>query len=484
MRLSKWTSVLLGGVMLAGCHKEPAATKRLDSPPIASPAPAPRPAGPGTPAVTLPGGKTIADVAAKVTPSVVSVFSERTTRSRMSSYGDPMFDYFFGNRFRAMPERNLGSGVIVGADGVILTNNHVIANADKIRVALHDGRELDAKVVGTDPESDVAVLRIAAKNLPAIDIADSSRIRIGDLVLAVGNPFGIGQTVTMGIISAVGRANMGITDYEDFIQTDAAINPGNSGGALVDMDGKLVGINTAIASRSGGYQGIGFAIPSNMAMQIKTAILADGKVRRGWLGVSIQDVTPQLAASLQLGTRRGVLISDVTKDSPAAKAGIRRGDVITAIDGRAIATSAQLRNTVALAGGGKQLRFEALRDGKPRTFDVTLVETPRDPRLAGGGRSTTLDKGLLGGVTVQALDAEKRRRLRAPQDLEGVVVTAIDPNSDAAALGLQEGDVIVELNRKPTKSVEAFTRAAQSSARSVVLLVYRDGATLFLSLQR
>ena len=444
-------------------------------------APAPVLAGPNTPAVTLPGGRTIADVAAKVTPSVVSVFSERTSaHPRRSGFGDPMFDYFFGPR-RNMPEKNLGSGVIVGADGVILTNNHVIAQADKIRVALQDGREFDAKVVGTDPESDVAVLRISAKNLSAIEIADSSRIRIGDLVLAIGNPFGIGQTVTMGIISAVGRANMGITDYEDFIQTDAAINPGNSGGALVDMDGKLVGINTAIASRSGGYQGIGFAIPSNMALQVKNAILADGKVKRGWLGVAIQDVTPDLARSMNLDARRGVLVSDVTKGSPAAKAGLQRGDVILSIDGKQLGSSAQLRNAIALGGSGKKLRLEALRDGKPRTFDVTLVETPRDVARGGGA---TLDKGLLGGVTVQALDRDQRRKLHAPDDLTGVVVTGVDPSSDAAALGLREGDIIVELNKKPMKGVDAFKEAAKSTERGVLLLVYRDGATLFLSLQR
>jgi len=388
------------------------------------PAPTTELTNPSRAAVLLPGGQSIADVAAKVTPSVVNVFSEKVSQAATPDlspfFSDPFFHFFFdqpGRSFRDAPrrrEQSLGSGVIVGADGVIVTNNHVVAQAEKIRVALKDGRELEAKLVGSDPKSDVAVLRVDAKDLPAIAVADSSKIRVGDLVLAIGNPFGIGQTVTMGIISAVGRANIGITDYEDFIQTDAAINPGNSGGALVTMDGLLVGINTAIVSRSGGYQGIGFAIPSNMAMQVKDSILKHGKVIRGWLGVAIQDVTEELSKSLEVPARSGVLVSDVTPDSPAAKAGLKRGDVITAIDGVKTTDSAHLRNLVALAGKGKKVKVDLLREGKEKSFEVTLGEQPADGTSAGLGGEGTEDTGLFAGVSVQELDPAARGRLRIP----------------------------------------------------------------------
>jgi Do/DeqQ family serine protease len=300
----------------------------------------------------------VADVAARVTPSVVNVFSERTLRSPHS----PLFDD--GATLR---QRGLGSGVIISADGVILTNSHLVAEADAIKVALQDGRQLDAKLVGADPQTDIAVLRVrSARPLPAIAIADSSKLRTGDLVLAIGNPFGIGQTVTFGIISAVGRANMGITDYEDFIQTDAAINPGNSGGALVDMQGRLVGINTAIASRSGSYEGIGFAIPINMAMQVRAAIAAHGRVVRGYLGVAVRDLTEDL--------RRGVVVSDVVEGSPAARAGIAIGDVIVAFEGKPVTTAVQLRNAIALAGKGKRIELALVHGRSSRTIAVTLVE--------------------------------------------------------------------------------------------------------------
>jgi serine protease Do len=421
-----------------------------------------------------------------VTPSVVNVFSERQIRRpEMSPFTqDPFFRYFFGVPDRGAQrapqrERSLGSGVIVAADGVILTNNHVVANADSVRVALKDGRELEAKVVGTDPQSDIAVLRVNDKQLPAIPIADSSRTRIGDLVLAIGNPFGIGQTVTMGIISAVGRANMGITDYEDFIQTDAAINPGNSGGALIDMDGKLVGINTAIASQTGGYQGIGFAIPSSMAMQVENAILHGGKVTRGYLGVAVQDVTPDLARSMDLTARHGVLVSDVTRDSPAAKAGLERGDVIAAIDGTPINDAAHLRTMIALAGRGKHVAVQVERRGKPMTLQVDLGETPVDR-----GAPAVIDEGVLSGLAVQSLGRAQREQLHVPADIDGVVVTKVDPRSATAPMGLREGDVIVEVNRKPVTSVDAFRDAARDARGNALLLVYRDGTTIYLSLSR
>ena len=475
------TSVVLGGVLIAALTCTPGST-----------APAPSSVGlpplpPASPGVQLPAGATTADVAARVMPSVVNVFSERKAdRPRATPFlSDPFFDHFFdlprgpGFRNPHERERSLGSGVIVSSDGVILTNNHVVDRGDEIRVALHDGRELDAKIVGTDPESDVAVLRVDAKNLPAIEVADSSQIRVGDLVLAVGNPFGIGQTVTMGIISATGRANMGITDYEDFIQTDAAINPGNSGGALVDMNGRLIGINTAIVSRSGGYQGVGFAIPSNMALQVKDAILGHGKVMRGWLGVTIQNVTEDLAHSMNLQARRGVLVSDVTPGSPAAKAGIARGDVILSVNGHATNTSAQLRNRIAHAGKAARVTLEVERDRKPRTVEVTLGEIPNGGE---GGPAQKVEGGLLGGITVEPLDRAARNRHGIPDSIEGVLVTKTDPSR--ADIGLREGDVIVEVNRKATTTVDAFRKAAKESDDSVLLLVYRDGATVFMSFNR
>jgi serine protease Do len=463
-------SYLLGGVLIAAV----ACTRSAS---------APQPPPPHT-SVQLPGGASIADVAARVTPSVVNVFSERRVpRPQASPYfSDPFFHYFFDSptAMRRNPEqreRSLGSGVIVSPDGVILTNNHVVEHGDKIRVALRDGRELDAKIVGTDPESDVAVLRVNAKNLPAIQMADSSKIRVGDVVLAVGNPFGLGQTVTMGIISATGRANMGITDYEDFIQTDAAINPGNSGGALVDMNGRLLGINTAIVSRSGGYQGIGFAIPSNMATQVKDAILGHGRVMRGWLGVAIQNVTADLATAMDVRARRGVLVSEVTAGSPAAQAGLRRGDVILSVNGHATDTSPQFRTQVALAGKGARVKLEYERDRKPHVVEVTLGEMPGDHRVH-------IDAPLLGGISVRPLDRDTRDRLRVPEAVTGVVVAKVESDSAAAAIGLREDDIIVEVDRIETADVDAFRKAVTGSERSVSVLVYRDGATVMMSLAR
>jgi serine protease Do len=451
---------------------------------------------PSRAAVLLPGGQSIADVAAKVTPSVVNVFTEKTSNlgpgpELSPFFSDPFFRFFFDQPGRGLREpsnrreQSLGSGVIVAADGVIVTNNHVVSQADKIRVVLKDGRELSAKLVGADPKSDVAVLRVEAKDLPAIEIADSSKIRIGDLVLAIGNPFGLGQTVTMGIISAVGRANMGITDYEDFIQTDAAGVARVDGGALVTMDGKLVGINTAIASRTGGYQGIGFAIPSQMAVQVKDAILRDGKVTRGWLGVAIQDVTEELSRTLDVTARVGVLVSDVTPDGPASKAGIKRGDIITTIDGVKTNDTARLRNLVSLAGKGKKVRVEVRRDGKDKSFEVTLGELPAEGDGARAApEAQTEGAGLFEGVSVRELDAATRARLRIGPSVRGVLVSGVDPGSHAASLGLRTGDIIMEVNRTETPTVDSFRKAAKETERRALLLVYRDGVTVFMSLSK
>jgi serine protease Do len=481
-----WLSVL---IVLGACERPP----RVPGHDAGSQVSAGHPSGEASAshsAALLPDGRSIANVAAKVTPSVVNVFSERkidVDRGMSPFFADPFFRFFFerpqgpsapaGRR-----EQSLGSGVIVSSDGVIITNNHVVADADEIRAALKDGREFKARLLGADRESDVAVLRIDdAKDLPAIEVADSSQMRIGDLVLAIGNPFGVGQTVTMGIVSAVGRANMGITDYEDFIQTDAAINPGNSGGALVNMDGKLVGINTAIISRTGGYQGIGFAIPSNMAIQVKDAIVTHGKVVRGWLGVSLQDLTEQLANGLNVGLRSGVLVADVTGGGPAAKAGIQRGDIITAIDGVKMEDSRHLRNSVALGGAGRKVRIDVLRDGKAKSFEVTLEEAKASARKA---KVQAENSGIFAGVSVQDLTPSLREQFDIPGDVNGVVVSEVERNSSAAELGLRPGDLIVRVNRKDIGSVEDFRKAAHDSERRALVLVYRDGSALFLSLSR
>jgi serine protease Do len=465
-RTSSTVAVVLA--MLVACKEEP--TK---------PAPTPT-CPPSQAAVLFPGGRSIADVADQVTPSVVSVLSERPVQLAP----EHLWPYDFDRPGRGPSRRreySLGSGVIVSANGVIVTNSHVVAQADKIRVALKDGRILVAKVVGTDPKSDLAVLRVDAKNLTPIRVADSSRLRTGDVVLAIGNPFGVGQTVTMGIVSAVGRSNVGITSYDDFIQTDAAINPGNSGGALVDMQGQLVGINIAIISRTGGYQGIGFAIPSQMTMQIKDAILQHGKVIRGWLGVAVQDLTDELARSLDIPPRSGVLVSDVTPRSPAAKAGLERGDVITAIDGVKTIDSSQLRNRIALTAKGTKVRLDVLRNERPRSIEVVLGEQPDDRSAAARPDDDAEAGGLFAGATVRDLDPAVRAHLDLPEALRGVVVIAVAPGSPAAFMGLRIGDVIMEVNRTKTPSVKSFRDAARASQRRALVLVYREGATIFIS---
>jgi serine protease Do len=432
-------------------------------------------------AVLLPGGRSIADVAAQVTPSVVSILSERPVQLPPDhvwphrvhpSEGEPAQYH----------EYSLGSGVIVSGDGVIVTNSHVIAHAVRIRVGLKDGRTLEAKEVGTDPKSDLAVLRVDANDLTPIRIAESSQLRTGDLVLAIGNPFGIGLTVTMGIVSAIGRSNVGITSYDDFIQTDAAINPGNSGGALVDMEGQLVGINTAILSGTGGSQGVGFAIPSRMAMHIKDAIVEHGKVVRGWLGVALEDLSEELAHSMAVAPRSGVVISDVTPESPGARAGLTTGDVITAIDGVRTVDSSQLRNLIALTATGTRVHLDVLRGGRSRSVAVTLGEQPEDVAVAGA--QPPEDAGLFAGVTVGELDAALRTQLDAPEDLRGVVVTAIASESLAAFLGLRVGDVIVEVNRAETPSVTAFRTATRATDRQALVLAYREGVMIFIAFSK
>ena len=428
----------------------------------------------------------IADVAEKVTPSVVNVWSTHSVSSSSGFEGDPFFEEFFGQRGGKRKQGGGGSGVIVSSKGLVLTNNHVVANASDIKVSLHDGRELEATVVGTDPKTDLAVLKLKGKlgNLKAIEIGDSSRIRLGEVVLAIGNPFGVGQTVTMGIISAKGRQNLGIVDYEDFIQTDAAINPGNSGGALVNLKGQLIGINTAILSKSGGYQGIGLAIPTSMARPVMDSLIARGKVVRGWLGVSIQDLTKELADTLRLGTERGVLIGNVVKGGPAARAGIRQGDVVVRVGEVTTEKPSQLRNAVAGLGVGRTVKVELIRAGKRHAVDVVLAEQPADmgasqlsPESGGGGGSRNAKLGLNVAPVSKAL----RQKYEIPAEVtHGVVVTGVARGGTGDALGFQAGDVILQVNRIAIKSAKQLDDEYRKAKGKLALLVFRDGATVYV----
>jgi serine protease Do len=435
----------------------------------------------------------LADIAERSLPSVVNISTSRTVRGqemqRMPFFSDPFFRDFFGFNpgQNQMPqerrEQSLGSGVIVSSDGLILTNNHVVQNSDKIRVTLSNHEEHPAKVVGVDPKSDLALLRLQGRvrDLRTLAFGDSAKMRLGDMVLAIGNPFGVGQTVTMGIVSAKGRANMGIVDYEDFIQTDAAINPGNSGGALINMQGELVGINTAILSRTGGYQGIGFAIPSNMARPIMESLLKSGKVVRGWLGVAIQELTPDLAKAMGTKETQGVLISDVTPGSPAARAGLKRGDVALRINGEPMHSMAHLRNVVASHSPGTTLALDVLRNGKQATYQVKLGEQPASMT---GGRQLE-NQGVLRGLGLSDLTPATRSHFHIPGQVHhGVVVETVEPGSSAASEGLRPGDVILEVNRNPVDSVQKFNQVYGQSGSRVLLLLYRDGSTMFLLLSK
>ena len=437
----------------------------------------------------------------KVSPAVVNVFTttaaRQNTSQNRSPFDDPFFRRFFGDdlpgglpngeqrRFRMPRQNGLGSGVIVSEDGYILTNNHVVENADEIKVALNDEREFTAKVVGRDDKSDVAVLKVDAKNLPYLHLANSDTLEVGDVVLAIGNPFGVGQTVTMGIVSATGRGNIGL-DYEDFIQTDAAINPGNSGGPLIDAEGRLVGINTAIISRSGGNQGIGFAIPVNLARSVMESLVKDGRVVRGFMGVNIQDVDPTLAQEFNLKGNDGALVADVTAGSPAEKAGLKAGDIITKLNGKPVRDSRHLKLQVAQISPNTRVPVEVLRDGSTKALTVQLKEFPRN-ELASSSRRGNDGGGseaeeTLKGVTVGNIDARARQQLNIPSNLNGAIVTGIDESSAAFEAGLREGDVILEINRKPVASADDAVELSAKNDRkgSVLLRVWSRGGTRYV----
>jgi len=357
----------------------------------------------------------------------------------------------------------------------------VIDNADEVKVTLHDGHEFTAKVIGRDPKSDVAVIKIDGKDLPVVPMADSDNVQVGDVVLAIGNPFGVGQTVTTGIVSATGRGNLGIEDYEDFIQTDAAINPGNSGGALVDVEGHLIGINTAIFSRSGGNQGIGFAIPSSLARNVMDSLIKHGHVTRGYLGVMIQDVTPALAREFKLKEPGGALIGDVVPKGPADKAGFKNGDVVLDYSGKKVTDSRRLRLAVGETKPGTTVPVKILRDGATRTLQVTVQQLPGSEELAKNSTPNGSDDGTLNGVTVSDLDQQTRQGLKLPENVKGVVITDVQPESPAAEAGLKQGDVIQEINRQPVKTAEEAVRLTEDTKDKVTLLrIWSNGGSHYV----
>jgi serine protease Do len=434
-----------------------------------------------------------APVVKKVLPSVVTITSSRMVKTGFQGGDDgipPMFRQFFGGEPgngggrsrmpRRQKEEGLGSGVIVSPNGYILTNNHVVDHATTVMVIMPDKREFKARVVGADPKTDIAVLKVDAGSLNPIVIGDSDKVQVGDYVLAVGNPFGVGKTVTMGIVSATGRANLGIEDYEDFIQTDASINPGNSGGALVNDRGELIGINTAIlANGSEGNQGIGFAVPVAVARKVMDQIVETGKVTRAYLGLMAQEVTPSIAKAFHEPEVRGALIGDVTAGSPAQKAGLAKGDIILDIDGKPVNNSAELRMHVSLMAPGTKVNVKVFRDGVEKTIPLTLAEMPTESAKAEQPENSTED--ALQGITVENVTARMARQLGLPAAAAGVVVTSVEPASKAAESGLKRGDVIQEVNRHPVRDASDFESAMRNAKDATLLLVNRQGGTMYLA---
>lgn len=428
-------------------------------------------------------GKAFASVAKNASPAVVFIRVEKTVSQGQffryrSPFEDDFLKRFFGEPGPGFPQfpqqqkrqvQSQGSGFIITQDGYILTNNHVVGDADRVTVKLLDGREFTAKTVGTDPPTDVAVIKIDAESLPVLSLGDSDRIEVGEWVLALGNPFGLSHTLTAGIVSAKGRSSVGITDYEDFIQTDAAINPGNSGGPLIDLLGKVVGINTAIYSRNGGgYMGIGFAIPVNMAKNIYTQLIEHGNVTRGYLGVTIQDLTAELAKSFGLNDTKGVLVSQVMPDTPAEKAGMKQADVIVSLDGKPVDTSASLRNEVAMTVPGTAIKVGVIRDGKKMTLNVKVEKMSED--MLTSSRSEDLSNL---GMSVATLNNDLAKQYGFENE-SGVVVTGVDQGSLAARTGIRPGMLIKEIDRKPVKNVKEFEDALKKGGKKPVLLFIKD----------
>ena len=441
---------------------------------------------------------TFAPVVEKVVPTVVTVFTTQSVSKAAlpSPLSDEALREFFGGQ---VPQKQgkqtlegLGSGVIVSADGYILTANHVVAKADEIMVGLGaELRKYKAKKVGTDPGTDVALLKIDERNLPAITFADSDKARAGDVVLALGNPFGLRQTVTMGIISAVGRGGMGIVDYENFIQTDAAINMGNSGGALVDTEGRLLGINTAIFSRSGGSQGVGFAIPANLARDVMQSLREKGRVVRGYIGTSVQTLTPELAEAMKLkGQATGALVGEVTPKSPSEKAGMKTGDVITSVNGKKVSDPRELRLMIGSMAPGTKVQIEVNREGQKKMFDVELAEMPAaaaeqapeaSPEESAQPEKTT----VFGAVVVADVTDDLRTALNLPKEIQGAVIVELDSASPAAQAGLREGDVIQEANKQPVKNAKDLVALSKKLKpnEKILMRVYSQGRSGYVALE-
>jgi serine protease Do len=446
------------------------------------------------PARIADGGRdSYADIVKVVTPAVVTIRTEGRARVSPTQFqDDDLLRRFFGDQFGTDPRRTpaprsrgLGSGVVVTGDGYLLTNHHVIDNASEIRVEFNDGRSLAAKLVGSDQASDLALLKIEATNLRPLALGDSDAVQVGDIVLAIGNPLGIGQTVTSGIVSAKGRSTgVGDGSYEDFLQTDAPINHGNSGGALVNTKGELIGINSQILSVSEGNIGIGFAIPANMARNVMDQLRTDGRVRRAQLGVTVQPLTSEMAASLGLSETRGAIVSAVESGSAAELAGVKRGDVIVSFNGKAITEFNALRNRVAEAKPGASATIGIVRDGSEKTLTVKLDEASnRSARNATGSTPETTDQTAL-GVAVEPLTPETAARAGVRRDMHGLLVQDVDPDGRAADAGIQPGDVIVEANRKAVTNVDDLRAAARSAAdRPLLLLVHRQGRDLFVTVR-
>ncbi len=449
-------------------------------------------------------GKAFATIAEKASPAVVSIKVEKRVTVNVPSFQSPFggepfdpfsddfFDHFFRRRVpqqqpqqpRRSPKREFrqtgqGSGFIVSEDGYILTNNHLVGDVDEVTVTLTDGRNFTAKIIGTDPDSDVAVVKIDAEKLPTLELADSDKIEVGQWVVAIGNPFGLSHTVTAGIVSAKGRSGLGISAYEDFIQTDAAINPGNSGGPLVDLDSKVVGINTAIIG-PGGNIGIGLAIPINIAKYAYEQIVSKGSVTRGYLGVAIQDLTPDLAEQFDINGIKGVLVPDVTADSAAEKAGIKSGDVIVEFDGQPVERASELQNKVAMKKPGTKVGIVVLRNGKRKTLTAELDKRPSKEVLEAGSGGQASEKL---GVSVQNLTDELAKRY-GYEGLKGVIVTDVDPDSSAAREGIQPGSLIQEVNRQPIENTKQFNEEVQKAAEQgkVMLRIRYENSSIFIIL--
>ena len=463
-------------------------------------------AGPIDPAVVTPAdqlGKAFAMVAAHVRPAVVSVFSEKMVKFQApdfgSPFGDDFFRQFFGQQFRQnqpqpqprpreynVPQRGMGSGMIIDKQGHILTNYHVVRDVDEIKVQLSDKRSFEAEIVSTDPQTDVAVIRMKGsvpEDLPAVEFGDSDAIEVGDLVMAIGAPFGLAQTVTTGIISAKGRSSVGINTYEDFLQTDAAINPGNSGGPLANMQGQIIGMNSAIVTNAGQFAGVGFAIPINMVKSILPTLLKGEKVTRGMLGVIIQDITPELAKQFGLSEANGALVSQVNADSAAAKAGVKPYDVIVRYDGKEVDNTVHLRNMVAATAPNTEVKLGIIREGKEETLTVRVGKlTPQTTAAATPGEEGGTALGKL-GLSVQTLTSDMAKQLGL-QGAEGAVITDVQEGSPASLAGLQPGDLVVEADRQKVASADDLQEALNKAKDkdSVLLLIKRKGASLVVVL--